>query len=620
MKRKYRLDNLGQTFRTITARGYLPWDREVSGRLHAAALQQLNARNLFTDELLKHPDTPVQKSAAKNETGLYGLWLEWRKAVPYLAETKQAIWRPAATLAKTAVGAWTATNTKHADLIAKSEDARRRLLDIREKVHKAEMHARTEGLTGEEQESFTRHEATLKKAEGELYAARENASSRLESTGQKATAKLVNADPAVKHAKKAATTAAEPVTQLRKQAESRGLTADERDQLATNRKALRQAGTALEKAQRKARNAEKRAIRPETLFDSRKDRDRRRRNRLVYHEDVTVSNDRRSLTLPGVGTVQLSKPVRADLDVRAAVLIERTPPAKGNCRRLPATERTWRVLIQGRVDAPLKTIPDDPKDIRSAGGDHGVEHALTVSNSDGSSTHYHYAPLSKNDIKRWTRLNARQGRCTCGSREWKRLQRLMRGITGRHARRKAQTRLEWANEIAKSNHHVGIEHLRNVNMRASAKGQNEAAGKNVAAKRGLNRALAETSPGYQTNAVKAASIRHGATYRLVPPPWTSTTCNQCGYNDNVNRESQAVFRCRKCGSKANADVNAGHIVRLLGLAYNRVGVDRSWMAEAIRTADISASKAKDGKAPFRANSTWIQPPPPRTPKAQSAAG
>ena len=68
MTRKYRLDNLGQTSRPITVPGYLPWDPETSERLHAAALQQLNARNLFTAELLKHPNTPIQKSAAENET------------------------------------------------------------------------------------------------------------------------------------------------------------------------------------------------------------------------------------------------------------------------------------------------------------------------------------------------------------------------------------------------------------------------------------------------------------------------------------------------------------------------------------------------------------------------
>ena len=530
------------------------------------------------------------------------------------------IWRPAATLAKTTVGAWTATNTKHAELVGKSEDARRTLLETRGRVRKAEEQARAAGLTDEEHESYTEHDTALQKAEGVLYTARDTVSSRLESSGQKPTKKILNDDPAVKDATKAVAAAARPVTRLRKQAESRGLTADERRQLATDRKALQKTASALQKALRKARNAEKRAIHPETLFVSRKDRDRHRRNMLAYHEGVTVSDDRRSLNFPGIGAVRLSRPVRADLDVRSAILLERTTPPKGNCRRLPASERTWRVLIQGCLHAPLKKMPDDPEDIVSAGGDHGVKHALTVSNSDGTTQYYHYTPLSKSEIRRWTRLNARKERCTCGSREWKRLQRLMRAITARHARQKAQTRLEWANAVAKANHHVGIEHLQNVNMRGSARGQNEAAGKNVAAKRGLNRALAETAPGYQTDAFRAACIRHGTLYRLVPATWTSTTCNDCGYNDSRNRESQAVFLCRRCGCPANADENAGHVIRLLGLAYNRVGVDRSWMAEAIKTADILASKAEGGKPPPRANRIWILPPPPRVPKALCASG
>ena len=274
------------------------------------------------------------------------------------------------------------------------------------------------------------------------------------------------------------------------------------------------------------------------------------------------------------------------------------------------------------MPAPLQTMPDDPGDTRSIGVDHGVRHALTTSGSDGAARHYHYPPLSESEARRWKRLDRRKERCTKGSREWRRLQRLMRAITGAHARRKAHARLEWANEIARSNHRVGIEDLRSANMRGSAKGQNEAPGTNVAAKRGLNRALAETAPGYQRDELVAASIRHGARYRLVPPPWTSTTCSRCGYNDKRSRESQAAFRCRRCGYRGNADVNAAENVRLLMLAYSRAGVDRSWMAEAVRTAETMARKAEAAgeKPPTRANRTWILPPPPRAPGAQPATG
>ena len=253
MNRKRALDNLDQTFRTITVPAYIPWNADTSERIHAAALQQLAARNLFTAELLKHPDTPVQKSASKRETGLYGLWLEWREEHPYLEDILQAIWRPAAKLAHARVTAWTATNTKHADLVGKAENARKTLLETRRAVEQTEARARRTGLADDEQQSFEQHQAALRSAEDALHTAREDAACRLEANGRKPTAKLVNADPAVKTATKAVTAAKRPVANLQKQAESRGLPPAEQTRLAADRKTLRKAGAALEKALGKAR-------------------------------------------------------------------------------------------------------------------------------------------------------------------------------------------------------------------------------------------------------------------------------------------------------------------------------------------------------------------------------
>jgi transposase len=42
----------------------------------------------------------------------------------------------------------------------------------------------------------------------------------------------------------------------------------------------------------------------------------------------------------------------------------------------------------------------------------------------------------------------------------------------------------------------------------------------------------------------------------VNPAWTSQRCNHCGHICKENRESQAVFRCVKCGHCDNADINA----------------------------------------------------------------
>ena len=64
-------------------------------------------------------------------------------------------------------------------------------------------------------------------------------------------------------------------------------------------------------------------------------------------------------------------------------------------------------------------------------------------------------------------------------------------------------------------------------MTASAAGTSEQPGKRVAAKRGLNRRLQESAPGYQTDELINACVRHGARYRLVPAGGTSITCAEC---------------------------------------------------------------------------------------------
>ncbi len=62
-----------------------------------------------------------------------------------------------------------------------------------------------------------------------------------------------------------------------------------------------------------------------------------------------------------------------------------------------------------------------------------------------------------------------------------------------------------------------------------------------------------------------AEFRRMLTYKLawrggklivVPPPYTSQTCNYCGCIDRANRKTQAHFQCTTCGHELNADLNA----------------------------------------------------------------
>jgi IS605 OrfB family transposase len=57
----------------------------------------------------------------------------------------------------------------------------------------------------------------------------------------------------------------------------------------------------------------------------------------------------------------------------------------------------------------------------------------------------------------------------------------------------------------------------------------------------------------------------GVQVLIVPAPYTSQTCSDCGHCEKGNRKSQSYFSCLKCGFSMNADLNASKNIRNLGL-------------------------------------------------------
>ena len=151
-------------------------------------------------------------------------------------------------------------------------------------------------------------------------------------------------------------------------------------------------------------------------------------------------------------------------------------------------------------------------------------------------------------------------------------------------------------------------------MVRSARGTSEQAGRNVAAKRGLNRRLHETAPGMQTVELIRACERHATRYVLTAAKDSSITCSACGHRAKENRESQAGFRCRRCGHAANADVNAGDNHRLAALAHYGVGVDRSpgpASSEQSLTRGVPVTTAGRPAHAAQAEGPFAQPTPKR---------
>ena len=119
--------------------------------------------------------------------------------------------------------------------------------------------------------------------------------------------------------------------------------------------------------------------------------------------------------------------------------------------------------------------------------------------------------------------------------------------------------------LAKNHSYIVMEDLKVSNMMRSAKGTVDKPGRNVKAKSGLNRKIAQQSWSTFRNLL-AYKLNHlNGELRLVDPRYTSQTCPQCLTTDKRNRKSQSKFKCVSCGHTANADHNAATNILRLGL-------------------------------------------------------
>ena len=99
------------------------------------------------------------------------------------------------------------------------------------------------------------------------------------------------------------------------------------------------------------------------------------------------------------------------------------------------------------------------------------------------------------------------------------------------------------------------------------------------AKRGLNRSLRAASLAGIVSKLEYKTRLTGRNHLVfVNPAYTSQTCSECGYCDSRNRESQAVFECKRCHASMNADLNAASNILERGLSH-LIGLDEAEHAE-----------------------------------------
>ncbi len=205
------------------------------------------------------------------------------------------------------------------------------------------------------------------------------------------------------------------------------------------------------------------------------------------------------------------------------------------------------------------------------GIDLGVTHSVTTSDAE----HFDMSDiLSSGERRRKVRIERKLARQQKGSNRRERTRVRLARIKAREADRRKDWIEKTTTRLVREYDFIAIEDLKVANMTRSARGTLDAPGKNVAQKRGLNREIQNQAWGLfrkrledkAAAAVDANGESKPVTVVAVNPACTSQRCNKCDHVSPENRESQAVFRCKKCGHADNADVNAARNILAAGRA------------------------------------------------------
>ena len=270
---------------------------------------------------------------------------------------------------------------------------------------------------------------------------------------------------------------------------------------------------------------------------------------FLYPQGFKVDQDNSRLFLPKIGWVGY---------INSREII-------GTPKNITISKRgdKWFASIQVEYVIPEPAQPS-PTVI---GGDRGIARFLTLSNGE------YFAPLNafKKLSKKLTKLQRQLAKKTKFSNNWKKLKSKITKLHIKIANSRFDYLQKLSTNIAKNHSVIVLEDLKISNMSASAKGDLENPGKNVAAKSGLNRSILDQGWHAFQVMLKYKLTSLGGELVLINPKNTSRCCPNCGHTEKDNRKSQARFSCQKCGYSENADfvsalniLAAGHAVLACG--------------------------------------------------------
>jgi putative transposase len=223
----------------------------------------------------------------------------------------------------------------------------------------------------------------------------------------------------------------------------------------------------------------------------------------------------------------------------------------------------WHVSILCEIEQAVPAKHDG----RAVGIDAGVEESVAI--SDGRLIGLPVA--SDAEETRARQLSRRVSRCVPGSKRHAKAKCRLLVFRRKIGNRVNDARHTLTTTLAKNHGLIVVENLALRSMTRSARGTVEHPGKNVAAKRGLNRSLLEQGHAETIRQLGYKAGWLGGKMHAVNPAYTSQTCPCCGQVSPENRPSRAVFRCIQCDHPGHADVIAAQNILSAGLAATARG-------------------------------------------------
>ena len=280
---------------------------------------------------------------------------------------------------------------------------------------------------------------------------------------------------------------------------------------------------------------------------------------------------RRRYTCIDLAYVRPNMVRRSDDGTRAWIKVKGLPTIKVKASRpLPPSDdiKSLRIIRRPTGIYVDLVYEHQPKPLEPTGKTIGIDLGVVdrLALSDGARI-----AGRKLDRRRQRRLQRRLSRSKGskkGQRKSNRFRKRARSLAREQHRNKVRNRNEChrlTSEIVGEHQLIAVEALTIPNMNRSAAGTAEEPGRNVAAKRGLNRSIQEQTWGLLRQQLAYKAEWAGREYVEVDPKYTSQRCSACGVVEAGSRKKK-LFVCAACGHQDDADVNAAKNILRAGLA------------------------------------------------------